>query len=199
MTFRPAESIYTYISPNDAETLTPPLALCLAARFDVNGVLRGVRHSLMRKCGSVRSCGALIHDRGGDLLLLVAGGLSRGDLVLVRESAEDLFPADPVPGEVDLRRPGGSLSRGELAEGAVRPGGVVVHHVPGQHPPQVVLICDQQPAGQLSAQGADHLFADRVRSRRLRRAGGNPDALRREHGAGGAGELAGAIPDQEPG
>src|ERR1039458_8927983 len=96
MTFRPAESIYTYISPNDAETLTPPLALCLAARFDVNGVLRGVRHSLMRKCGSVRSCGARIHDRGGDLLLLVAGGLSRGDLVLVRESAEDLFPADPV-------------------------------------------------------------------------------------------------------
>ena len=31
--------------------------------------------------------------------------------VLVRESAEDLFPADPVLGEVDHRRPGVSLSR----------------------------------------------------------------------------------------
>ena len=34
-------------------------------------------------------------------------GLSGGDLVLVRESAEDLFPADPVLGEVDLRWPVG--------------------------------------------------------------------------------------------
>jgi hypothetical protein len=43
---------------------------------------------------------------------------SDSDLVLVRESAEDLFPADPVIGEVDwLRRPGVSLSRRELAEG----------------------------------------------------------------------------------
>jgi hypothetical protein len=31
--------------------------------------------------------------------------MSGGDLVLVRESAEDLFPADPVLGEVDLRWP----------------------------------------------------------------------------------------------
>jgi hypothetical protein len=38
--------------------------------------------------------------------------MSGSDLVLVRESAEDLFPADPVLGEVDwLRRPGVSLSR----------------------------------------------------------------------------------------
>ena len=44
--------------------------------------------------------------------------MSGSDLVLVRESAEDLFPADPVLGEVDwLRRPGVSLSRRELAEG----------------------------------------------------------------------------------
>jgi hypothetical protein len=46
--------------------------------------------------------------------------MSDGDLVLVCESAEDLFPVDPVLGEVDLRWPGGSLSRCELAEGAVR-------------------------------------------------------------------------------
>src|SRR6266542_1497348 len=57
-------------------------------------------------------------------------GLSGGDLVLVRESAEDLFSADPVLGEVDrLRRPGVSLSGCELADGAVRPGGVVVPQV----------------------------------------------------------------------
>ena len=61
-------------------------------------------------------------------------GPSDSDLVLVRESAEDLFSADPVPGQVDLRRPGVSLSRGELAEGTVRPGGVVMLKVFGQHP-----------------------------------------------------------------
>ncbi|HCU96484.1 MAG TPA: hypothetical protein DHU96_28705 [Actinobacteria bacterium] len=41
------------------------------------------------------------------------GGSSGGDLVFVREPAEDLFSADPVLGEVDLRWPGGSLSRCE--------------------------------------------------------------------------------------
>jgi hypothetical protein len=72
-----------------------------------------------------------------------------------------------------------------------------VHHVLGQHASQVVLIDDQQPVEELAAQGADHPFADGVRSGCLRRAGENPDALRREHGAGGAGDLACAIPDQE--
>src|SRR6266566_2342949 len=48
-----------------------------------------------------------------------------------------------------------------------------------------------------SAEGTDGPFADRVRSRCLRWAGENPDAFRREHGVEGAGELAGAIPDQE--
>jgi hypothetical protein len=57
---------------------------------------------------------------------LAQGGLSGGDLVFVCESAEDLLAADPVPGEVDLRWLGGSLSRCELAEGPVRPGFVVV-------------------------------------------------------------------------
>jgi hypothetical protein len=41
-------------------------------------------------------------------------GLSGGDLVLVRESAEDLFPADLMLGEVDqLRWPGVSVSPSE--------------------------------------------------------------------------------------
>ena len=63
------------------------------------------------------------------------------------ESAEDLFPADPVYGEVDLRWPGVSLSGCDLAKSAVRPGCVVVAQVLGQHPAQMVLIDDQQPVG----------------------------------------------------
>jgi hypothetical protein len=79
--------------------------------------------------------------------------LSCGGLVLVGESAEDLFAADPVPGEVDLRWLGGSLGWRELAEGTVRPGGVVMSQVLGQHLAQVVLIDDQQPVEDLPAQG----------------------------------------------
>ena len=68
------------------------------------------------------------------------------------ESAEDLFPAYPVLGEVDrLRWPGAGLSGCELAEGTVRPGGVVVPKVFGQHPAQVVLIDDQRPVEELPA------------------------------------------------
>ena len=78
----------------------------------------------------------------------------------MRESAEDLSPADPVLGEVDLRCPGVSWSRCELAEGTVRPGCVVVPQVLGQHPAQMVLIDDQQPVEQLPAQGTDDPFAD---------------------------------------
>ena len=119
--------------------------------------------------------------------------MSGSDLVLVRESAEDLFPADPVLGEVDLRWPGAGLSGCELAEGAVRPGGVVMLKVFGQYLAQMVLIDDQQPVEKFPAQGTDDPFADRVRSGRLRWAGENPDAFRLEHGVEGAGELAGAI------
>src|SRR6266516_1398321 len=71
-----------------------------------------------RGAGRVRLgawCGARIHDRGGDLLSSCSSvRLSGGDLVLVRESAEDLFPSDPVLGEVDLQRPGVSLGRCDL-------------------------------------------------------------------------------------
>jgi hypothetical protein len=66
-------------------------------------------------------------------------------VVLVGESPEDLFPADPVVGEVDrFGWPGAGLGRGELSEGTVRPGGVVVLQVLGQHLAQMVLIDDQQ-------------------------------------------------------
>jgi hypothetical protein len=79
----------------------------------------------------------------------------------------------------------------------VRPGRVVVPQVLGQHPAQVMLIDDQQPVEDLPAQSADHPFADRVPSGRLRRAEQDPDALRGEHGIEGTDELARAVPDQE--
>ena len=60
-------------------------------------------------------------------------GLSCGDPVLAREPAKDLFSADPVLGEVDLRRLGVGLSGCELAEAAVGPGCVVAQQVLGQH------------------------------------------------------------------
>ena len=96
-------------------------------------------------------------------------GPSGGGLVLVDESAEDLFPADPVLGEVDLRWPGAGSRGCELAERPVRPGCVVVQQVFGQYPAQLVLIDDQQPVEELPAQGADDPFADGVRPGRARR------------------------------
>jgi hypothetical protein len=72
----------------------------------------------------------------------------------VREAAEDLLSADPVLGEVGLRWPGVSLSRWQLAQGAVRPGRVVVNQVFGQDLPQVMLIDDQHAVEKLAAQGA---------------------------------------------
>jgi hypothetical protein len=89
-----------------------------------------------------------------------------------------LFPADPVVGEVDrFGWPGVGLRRGELAKSTVRPGGVVMPQVLGQHPAQMVLINDQEPVEELTTQGADDPFVDRVRPGRLRRAGQDPDSF----------------------
>jgi hypothetical protein len=118
--------------------------------------------------------------------------------VLVGESAGNLSAVDPVPGEVDgLWWLGLGVSWCELAEGAVRPGSVVVPRVFGQRLPKVVLVDDQHPVEEFPARGAGDLLADRVRCGRPRRAGQDADALGREHGVERAGELACAIPDQE--
>jgi hypothetical protein len=75
---------------------------------------------------------------GSEIRFRVSCGQLGSDVVLVGESAEDLFPVDPVLGEVDLRGWAGlCLSLGELAEGAMRPGRVVVRQVLGQHPGSV--------------------------------------------------------------
>jgi hypothetical protein len=81
----------------------------------------------------------------------------------VGEPAKNLLPADAVLGEVyQLRWLAVGVSRGELAEGTVRPGRVVVPQVLGQHPAQVVLVDDQQLVEKFPAQGADDPLADRV-------------------------------------
>jgi hypothetical protein len=114
--------------------------------------------------------------------------LSGGHLVLVCESAEDLFPADPMLGEVDFRWPGADLSRWELAKGAVRPGCVVVQEIFGQYLAQVTFVNDQQPVEEFPAQGADYSLADCICSGCLWWAGENPDVLGREYGVEGASE-----------
>jgi len=127
-----------------------------------------------------------------------ACGQSGSDVVLVGESAENLPAVDPVLGEVDrLWWLSLGLSWCELAEGAVRPGSVIVPQIFSQRPSQVALIDDQHLVQELSAQGADDPLTDRVRSGRLRRADQNPDALGGEHGVERAGVLACAVPDQE--
>jgi hypothetical protein len=62
---------------------------------------------------------------------------------------------------------------------------------------QVVLVDDQQTVQELPAEGADHPFADGVRSRRPRQAGENPDAVCQEYGVQGVGALTCTVPDQE--
>jgi len=85
-------------------------------------------------------------------------------VVLVGQSADDLFPADPVLGEVDrLRRRGAGLGRGVLAEGTMRRAGVVVVQVPGQYLAQMVLVDCQQRVEEFSLQGACDSFAYSVR------------------------------------
>ena len=46
-----------------------------------------------------------------------------------------------------------------LAEGAVRPGSIIVPQVFGQRPSQVVLVDDQDPVQELAAKGADDPLA----------------------------------------
>ena len=74
---------------------------------------------------------------------------------LAGESAEDLSSAAPVLSEVRRRRRlGDGLIRCKLARATIRPGGVVVPQVLGQHVAQVVLVNDWQPVEEFPAEGA---------------------------------------------
>ena len=73
-----------------------------------------------------------------------------------------LLSADPVRSEAGLRWPGVRVSWGQPAQGAVRPGGVVVEQAFRQYPAQMMLAGDQQPAGEPAAHGAGHRCAGGV-------------------------------------
>jgi hypothetical protein len=107
---------------------------------------RGARH--LRACPSAglprrpdrqhrraqRACGGLEYSIGTLRYSFSLWWLSScGGLVFAGEAAEDLFSADPVLGHVDLWWLVARLSGCELAEGTVRPGGVVVLQLLGQY------------------------------------------------------------------
>lgn len=69
----------------------------------------------------------------------------------------------------------------ELLETPVRPCGVEVPQVRGKDAVQMPLVDDQQPIEQFAAETSDHSLANRVRTRSLRRAEDDLDALGGEH------------------
>lgn len=85
-----------------------------------------------------------------------------------------------------------------LAEGAVRPVGVVMGPVSTQDLEQVALVPDQRLAAQFPAATPDPPFHDRVRSRRADRAAQDPDPLGGEDGVEGGGEFRVPISKEEP-
>ena len=113
--------------------------------------------------------------------------------VLVDHATEPLTPTDNEV--VGGRRPGSPGGRG-LAEGAVRPVGVVVIDVDSEHVVELAAVHDQDPIEELSAKAADPPLRDRVRSGRADRGAHDLDAFGAEHGIEHGGELAVSVPDQ---
>jgi hypothetical protein len=147
-------------------------------------------------------CGVRILECDCDLLPFVIARLSGGDLVLVYEVAEHLLSADPM----HTRRGRSRVAGRELEPAAAGPGrGAAARCCSGSGtrsaPAQVVLADDQHPVEQLRRKVPIRSSVRRRRSptRRLQRAGENPDARCREHGVEGVSELPGTIPDQELG
>ncbi|MDQ3886588.1 MAG: hypothetical protein M3308_06160 [Actinomycetota bacterium] len=73
----------------------------------------------------------------------------------------------------------------------------VTYSVLGQHSLEVA-VDDQHSVEQFAADSADPSFGDRVRAGRLHWGAQDADGFAGEHGVEDAGELAVAIPDQEP-
>jgi hypothetical protein len=84
-----------------------------------------------------------------------------------------------------------------LIQCAVGPMVVEMRHVLGQHALEVAAVDDQHPVGQLTADGADSAFGDRVRLRCSHRCAPDADAFAGGDGVDCVGELGVAIPDQE--
>jgi hypothetical protein len=75
---------------------------------------------------------------------------------------------------------------------------VVVRHVARQHRPQLSPAQDQHPVQQLTTDGADPPFGERVRPRRPHRRAQDPDALGAEDRIEAIGELRVPVVDEEP-
>ena len=112
------------------------------------------------------------------------------------QSTEPIATSDAKLGR--QRRGWKRLQRRCLIQCSVRPVGVEVRHVLGQHPPKLASVEDQHPIQQLTADGGDPSFSDCVRPGCSRRGGQDPDGVAGKHSIEDAGELAIAIPDQEP-
>src|ERR1022692_1859114 len=125
--------------------------------------------------------------------------MSGGWLVFVDQAAEDRFSADLTRAEVSCGDAGnGARVRDALVDALMGPGGVVMLLVLGEDGAQVRLVQDQGPVEELTAQGAGEALADRVHPRRLHGRAHDGGAGGLENGAGGAGEVRAAVPDEEP-
>src|ERR1017187_8998806 len=105
---------------------------------------------------------------------------SRDLRILVDQATEPVASSDA---DVVLRRRGGDLAVGwSLAEGPVRPVGVVVIDVFAKGVVEMSSAGDEDAVGALASGAGDPPFADRVRAGCLDRRGDDPDAGRREDG-----------------
>jgi hypothetical protein len=114
--------------------------------------------------------------------------------VLVDQTAKPLTPVDNEV--IGRRRRRGSPGGRCLAEGTVRPVGVVVVDVDREDEVELAAVDDQDPVEELPAEAADPSLGDRVRSGRADRGAHDLDAFGTEHGVERGGELAVAVPDQ---
>jgi hypothetical protein len=84
------------------------------------------------------------------------------------------------------------------AAGAMGPSPVVVLDVCRQNLAQVSLVDDQHAVGEFGSQSTDEPFREAVRPWAARRNSDHSDANIGQDSIEGCGELAGAVPDEEP-
>src|SRR5579862_8171973 len=90
----------------------------------------------------------------------------RDQAIFVDDATCAVMPADPEMIQAGDAMWQGTQWRG-LAQGAVRPVGIVEVLVLPQHRPQVALVPDQGPVQQLTPAAADPPLHDRIHPRRL--------------------------------
>lgn len=116
--------------------------------------------------------------------------------IFVDQPAYSIDPHDPCAGRWSRRCDGSQ--RWHLVERAVWPMFVVVGHILSEQRLQLLLAEDQHPVEQLTMNGADPPFRERVRPRRQHTCPQDTDALRAEDGIEAVGELCIPVADEEP-